>query len=119
MADSTNTTVILASGEANEERGRMNQLLLQYSYLQVLDFLTTIAFLINGVREGNPLVRYFVTTSSSPLGGLLIVKVMAVLLGLYCWRMGRSKLLARINILFAVLVAWNLVALILGSMQHA
>ena len=31
--------------------------MLQYSYLQVLDFLTTIAFLLNGVKEGNPLVR--------------------------------------------------------------
>ena len=35
----------------------MNQLLLQYSYLQVLDFMTTVAFLLHGVHEGNPLVR--------------------------------------------------------------
>jgi hypothetical protein len=119
MAESTKTIVMQAIGESNEERGRVNQLLLQYSYLQVLDFLTTIAFLINGVREGNPLVRYFVEASANPISGLVIVKVMAVLLGLYCWRMGRTRLLARINILFAVLVAWNLVALILGSMQHA
>jgi hypothetical protein len=33
--------------------------------------------------------------------------------------MGRGKLLQRINVLFALLVAWNLVALILGSLQHA
>ena len=102
----------------NDDRGRVNQLLVQYSYLQVLDFLTTIAFLLHGIEEGNPLVRYFVTATANPIGGLLIVKVLAVLLGLYCWRMGKAKLLARINILFAVLVAWNLVALIVGSVSH-
>ena len=113
------TTVVYAAANANLENGRVNQLLLQYSYLQVLDFLTTIAFLLQGVREGNPLVRYFVSASSNPLNGLLLVKILAVLLGIYCWRMGRTRLLARINVLFALLVAWNLVALILGSVQHA
>jgi len=103
----------------HRERGRVNQLLLQYSYLQVLDFLTTIAFLLHGVREGNPLVRYFLSVSANPISGLLLVKLLAVLLGLYCWRMGRVKLLARMNFLFALLVAWNLVALILSSLPRA
>ena len=49
----------------------MNQLLLQYSYLQVLDFLTTLAFMINGVQEGNPLVRLALRYSPEPLSGLL------------------------------------------------
>ena len=95
----------------------MNQLLLQYSYLQVLDFLTTVAFMLNGVQEGNPLVRLALTVGPSPLGGLLIVKAVALLMGLYCWRIGRERLLFRMNILFAVLVAWNLIALILGSIH--
>ena len=103
----------------HRERGRVTQLLLQYSYLQILDFLTTIAFLLQGVREGNPLVRFFLSASTNPINGLLLVKFLAVLLGLYCWRMGRVKLLARINFLFAVLIAWNLIALILGSAQHS
>jgi hypothetical protein len=107
----------MADVTIHQERGRVNQLLLQYTYLQVLDFLTTIAFLLHGVREGNPLVRYFLNTSTNPINGLLVVKFLAVLLGLYCWRMGRVKLLARINFLFALLVAWNLVALILGSLR--
>jgi len=29
--------------------------------------------------------------------------------------MGKERLLSRINVMFALLVAWNLVALILGS----
>jgi hypothetical protein len=95
----------------------VNQLLIQYSYLQVLDFLTTVAFLINGVREGNPLVRLALGYAPHPLGGLLAIKVLAVCLGLYCWRNGRQKLLGRINLLFAFVVAWNLAALILASAQ--
>src|SRR5438105_506112 len=94
---------------------KMTQLLLQYSYLQVLDFLTTVAFMAIGVQEGNPVVRLVITMLPSPLGGLLAVKVVAMILGLYCWRMGRQQLLSRINIGFALLVAWNLVALIVGA----
>ena len=94
----------------------MNQLFLHFSYLQVLDFLTTIAFMINGVKEANPLVRLAVKMSPGPISGLLIVKVLAVMLGIYCWRMGRQRLLSRINFVFAMVVAWNLVALIIGTL---
>jgi Domain of unknown function (DUF5658) len=92
---------------------------LQYSYLQLLDFMTTVAFLINGVHEGNPLVRLAMDVVPNPLSGLLLIKLLAVLLGLYCWRMGRTRVLQRMNLLFAVLVAWNLFALIVGSVRGA
>jgi hypothetical protein len=97
----------------------VNQLLIQYSYLQLLDLMTTIAFLINGVQEGNPLVRLAIGVAGNPISGLLVVKVFAMLLGFYCWQAGRSRTLLRINILFAVLIAWNLAALILGSTHAA
>ena len=90
----------------------MNQLLMQYSYLQMLDFMTTLAFLLNGVGEANPVVRFALQYTHSPVGGLLAVKLVALALGLYCWRAGRQRLLGRMNVLFAVLVAWNLLALI-------
>ncbi len=93
----------------------MNQLLIQYSYLQVLDFMTTIAFLLQGIREGNPLVRVALQYAPHPLGGLLAVKLAAIALGVYCRRAGRDRLLLRINVLFALVVAWNMVALIVGS----
>jgi Domain of unknown function (DUF5658) len=95
----------------------VNQLLIQYSYLQVLDLMTTVAFILNGVREANPLVRFAMGSASSPLGGLLLVKTGAIVLGIYCWRRGRERLLTRINIMFAALVAWNLMALIIGSIH--
>jgi hypothetical protein len=93
----------------------MNQLLLQYSYLQVLDFLTTVAFLMTGVKEGNPIVRAILSYSPSPVVGLMLVKAAAVILGIYCWRMGRSRTLTRINVLFAAVIAWNLIAMIVGT----
>jgi fumarate reductase subunit C len=90
----------------------VNQLFLQYSYLQMLDFMTTLAFLLNGVGEANPVVRFALQYSPNPVGGLLVVKLVALALGVYCWRAGRQRLLGRINFLFAALVAWNLLALI-------
>ena len=93
----------------------MNNLILQYAYLQVLDLLTTIAFLINGVKEANPLVKGMMHVTSSPMMGLVLVKLLAMALGVYCWRIRKYRLLLRINILFALLVAWNIMALIAGS----
>lgn len=95
----------------------MSQLLIQYTYLQVLDFLTTVAFLIHGVREANPFVRVFMEVAPSPLVGLALVKLTALILALYCAWTRKERLLSRINWLFALVVAWNLVALILGSVH--
>ncbi|MEI9812084.1 MAG: DUF5658 family protein [Acidobacteriota bacterium] len=94
----------------------MNQAMVQYSYLQVLDFLTTVAFLLQGVREGNPFVKLAMLYAPNPLGGLLFIKVLALGLGVYCWKVGRQKLLNRMSIMFALVVAWNLSALIIGSL---
>ncbi len=77
--------------------------------------MTTVAFLMHGIHEGNPLVRFALHYAPNPLGGLVAVKALAIALGLYCWKCGRQRLLIRINVMFALVVAWNLVALILGS----
>ena len=90
--------------------------MLQYSYLQVLDFLTTVAFLVQGVKEGNPMVRFALEYAPNPISGLLLVKLLAVGLGLYCWKVGKQRLLSRMNVMFAIVVAWNLGALIMGSL---
>ena len=95
----------------------MNQQLLQFSYLQILDFMTTVAFLLHGIHEGNPLVRFALRIAPGPISGLVAVKIAAIGLGIYCWRCGRERLLTRINLLFAVIVAWNLVALIMASVN--
>ena len=97
----------------------MIQQLYQYSYLQVLDFLTTIAFLLNGVQEGNPIVRWAIQAAPSPIIGLLVVKLIAGGLGVYCWHRGKIGLLMKMNVGFAALIAWNLVSLILKSAYSA
>ena len=89
--------------------------LIQFSYLQLLDLLTTLAFLANGVSEGNPIVALVIRKVNDPLMGLVAIKVLALGLGVYCCLSGRSRLLKRINAGFAMLIAWNLVALIAGA----
>jgi hypothetical protein len=91
---------------------------LVYAYLQALDVMTTLSFLMAGVQEANPLVRYAMAMAGSPLAGLLAVKLAALLLGLFCWSSGRVRLLQRANVFFAALVAWNLCCLVLG-LGHA
>lgn len=93
----------------------MTQTLYNYSYLQVLDFLTTVAFLINGVSEGNPVVSWAIQAFPSPLLGLAATKMLALALGVYCWQTAKGKLLNRINVGFAALVAWNLLSLIVKT----
>lgn len=90
-----------------------------YAYLQALDLLTTLAFLMASVEEANPLVRQAMALAGSPLAGLVLVKMAALALGLVCWRTGRLRLLQRANVFFAALVAWNLVCLLLGLGRSA
>ena len=90
-------------------------LLAQYSVLQLLDLVTTLIFLSAGVQEGNPLVVYAILWAQHPFGGLLLVKVLALAIGVYCWRGGRHNLLRRANWLFAALVTWNVVAICVAA----
>jgi len=87
---------------------------MQYGYLQVLDVLTTLAFLKSGVDEANPLVSTLMQAVASPVTVLIAVKVCALCLGIYCWRVRRRTTLSRANTFYAVLIAWNLLCLIVG-----
>lgn len=88
--------------------------MLQYGYLQLMDLLSTLAFLLSGVHEANPFVRATIRAVGDPLYGLLVVKTIALALGVFCFYRGRIALLRRINVFFALLLAWNLVNLIVG-----
>lgn len=91
------------------------KLLVEFTYLQVLDVLTTIAFLVQGVAEANPIVNWAMANGPTPVIGLVMVKVVAFGLALVCFAQARHKLLQRVNVFFAALIAWNLFALILAS----
>lgn len=100
----------------------MNQLLgifqsgqfVQFAYLQVLDLLSTIAFLLHGVGEANPFVRWSMTATPHPIGGLMAVKALALALACYCVFSQRERLLSRMNVFYAGLIAWNLICLVLS-----
>jgi hypothetical protein len=86
-----------------------------FAYLQLLDLLTTVVFILHGVKEANPLVNFALTAAPTPLLGLLLMKVAALALGGYCGLRGRQKLLLRMNVFFAAVVSWNLVAMIASA----
>jgi hypothetical protein len=103
-----------AAGALPSPGSPMTVTFLNYAYLQVLDLLTTSAFLLAGVREANPLVLLAMRLAPNATLGLVAVKSMALLLGLICWRTSRARLLKAATAFYAVLVAYNLVCLILG-----
>jgi hypothetical protein len=91
--------------------------LLIFGYFQLLDLLTTMVFILHGVQEANPVVKFALRAAPNPLMGLLFVKLAALALAFYCWRLGRHSLLLRINVMFALLISWNLVALLVRSVE--
>lgn len=91
------------------------KLLVEFTYLQMLDVLTTVAFLMQGVAEANPIVNWAMDTGPSPVVGLVMLKCAAFGLALICFAQARHKLLEKVNVFFAALVAWNLLALIMAS----
>ena len=87
-------------------------LLIQFICLQICDLVTTLVFLSMGVAEGNPLVRLALSAARAhPAVVLSAVKMAGIVGAWYAWHSGRRRLLSRINLMFAVCVAWNLVAI--------
>ncbi len=91
------------------------KLLTDFVYLQLLDILTTLAFLMQGVAEGNPIVRWALAQGQNPIQSLIVVKVAAIALAVYCVVRSRHRVLRIANMFFAVLVAYNLVVIILSA----
>ena len=88
-----------------------SRVFLLFAALQVCDVLTTLLFLHRGVQEANPLMRAAIATASHPFFALALPKLAALALALYAARSGRTRLVARINVLFTCCIAWNLLAL--------
>ncbi|HZT36989.1 MAG TPA: DUF5658 family protein [Bryobacteraceae bacterium] len=96
----------------------VGNLLLNFIYLQLLDLLTTLAFLVHGVQEANPVVRLALQLAPNPIVALAGVKALAVSMGLYCSSTGRHRILSRMNVLFAVVVVWNLIILVIAALRQ-
>ena len=81
--------------------------------------MSTVAFLMLGAPESNPLIRLTLALGSTPLAGLLVAKGIAISLGIYVWSQGRERVLLCANLIFAAVVAWNLAIVILQAAVNA
>jgi hypothetical protein len=79
--------------------------------LQCLDVLTTLIFLSKGMAEGNPLMGFALSSAHAPWLGLVASKMIAVMIGHYCYRNGRFRLLRRANAGYSLVVGWNLIGI--------
>jgi hypothetical protein len=86
-----------------------------FVYLQLLDFLTTMAGFKVGAYEASPFITRLIH-SSSPLLGLATSKVIGLVTGGLCIAMNRVRLIGWINYWYAGLVVWNLCVILVA--QH-
>jgi hypothetical protein len=75
--------------------------------LQVLDLLTTLLAFRAGAVEVNPLVAHL-TVLFGRVGGVVMSKVIAVAIA-----MGVKKLIWVVNLLYTVVICWNILNLLL------
>jgi len=82
----------------------MNNSLVLFFILQIVDIVSTWIFLGMGVQEANPIVRFFMGWTT-PVLGLILVKLAAFAFGvIWFWR---GKNLFLVNLFFSALVIWN------------
>lgn len=77
-----------------------------FLFLQLLDFMTTLIGLRLGGTELSPFIRWMM--SFDVVLGLGSVKLLGVVMGGYCLMTKRYRVIGWVNIIFALLVVWNL-----------
>jgi hypothetical protein len=78
-----------------------------FVYLQLLDFLTTLAGFRVGASEASPFIARLIHISS-PITGLAASKVIGLAIGGLCLATNKLRLVGWINYWYAALVVWNL-----------
>jgi hypothetical protein len=86
-----------------------------FAALQCLDVVTTLIFLSKGVREGNPLVSWTLPYLHSQLIGLIAAKLLAMIIGVWCYRNGKISALRIANIGYSAIIGWNLLTIAMIS----
>lgn len=81
-------------------------LLETFFFLQVLDFMTTLAGIRMGGTELSPFVRMLMQWDH--VGGLAVVKLIGFALGAICIWANKVRVLKWVNYIFAGIVLWNL-----------
>lgn len=88
-----------------------------FVYLQLLDFLTTLAGFKVGAGEVSPFIAKLIHISS-PLAGLAASKVLGLAMGGICVATNRMWLVGWVNYWYAALVVWNLFVIVIAC-SHA
>jgi hypothetical protein len=86
-----------------------------FLYLQVLDFLTTLAGLKLGAVEVSPFVRALI--HFGPVAGVAVSKLVAVFMAGLCVWLDKAHLIRWVSYWYAALVVWN-ICIILASAPH-
>jgi hypothetical protein len=86
----------------------MTQLI--FVFLQVADVVTTMTALASGGVEQNPLISRFLTLGT--LQGLILSKVVLLAAAAAAVRYQRIRAIRSANIVFSVIVLWNIVVLV-------
>jgi hypothetical protein len=84
-----------------------------FMYLQILDFITTIAGFRMGLVEGSPMIRWM--TQFGPVFAVATAKILAFVLGAICYWYNHKKLLRRVTYWYAGIVSWNVGLLVYSS----
>lgn len=85
-----------------------------FVYLQLLDFLTTLAGFGMGAQEASPFIVKLIH-STSPAMGVAASKLIGLLIGAFCIATHKQRLVGWINYWYAGLVVWNLCVLVVAG----
>ena len=78
--------------------------------LQVLDIITTLIFRAMGIAETNPLVSHLMNQLGT-LPSLLLVKSVAIAIGLACGMASHPTFVRRINAVYVLFVGMNILTI--------
>ena len=91
-------------------------------YLQILDLLTTLLFLAEGLSEINPVVKFFLKHFKLP--GLFLVKFLPIVFIILIYLVGKKyqprwlnlvRMITRVNYIYAAIVGWNITVLVYSA----
>lgn len=94
-----------------------NRVIVVFVALQLLDIITTLLGLRAGAHEANFTVAWFMQLG--PGAGLLVAKFLGYLILVVAVATGRTRVIRKLNYLFAGIVTWNLVVLWIQRMGTA
>lgn len=89
-----------------------------FIYLQLLDFLTTLAGFRLGASEASPFILKLMH-ATSPALGVAASKVVGLAIGGLCIALNRSRLIGWINYWYAGVIIWNLIVILAAGGQLA